>query len=130
MAKILLIDDQRDIRFVMRELLQYLGHEVIEASSAPGGLEMVESERPDLIFLDLTMPDMSGMEALALIRRQETTRHTRVLLMTGSTSIEELDQARKLGIEGIIPKPWKSAHVASQVAAAIASSRPENQALA
>jgi CheY-like chemotaxis protein len=126
MAKILLVDDERDIRFVMSELLEDMGHEVIEASSAPGGLEMLESERPDLIVLDLTMPDMSGIEALAQIRRREATRHTRVLLLTGSVSTEELDKARKLGIEGIIPKPWESADIASQVAAAMADSRAGN----
>ena len=122
MAKILLVDDQRDVRYVMSELLEDMGHEVIEATSASGGLEMLESERPDLVFLDLTMPDMSGTEALAQIRRQEATRHTRVLLLTGSTSTEELDQARELGIEGIIPKPWQSADVASQIVAAMARS--------
>lgn len=122
MVKILLVDDQPDIRFVMGEFLESLGHEVIKASSAPSGLEMLESERPDLVFLDLTMPDMSGTEALAQIRRQEATRHTRVLLLTGSTSTEELDQARELGIEGIIPKPWQSADVASQIVAAMARS--------
>ena len=122
MAKILLVDDQRDVRFVMSELLEDMGHEVIEATSASGGLEMLESERPDLVFLDLTMPGMSGIEALAQIRRQAATRHTRVLLLTGSTSIEELDKARNLGIEGIISKPWESADVASQVTAAMVKS--------
>ncbi len=122
MAKILLVDDQRDVRFVMSELLEDMGHEVVEASSAPGGLEMLESERPDLLFLDLTMPGMSGMEALARIRRQDATRHTRVVLLTGSTSAEELDKARNLGIEGIISKPWESAEVASRVATAMAKS--------
>lgn len=126
MAKILLVDDQRDVRFVMSELLEDMGHQVIEASTAPGGLEMLESERPDLIFLDLTMPDMSGLEALALIRQEETTRDTRVLLLTGSTSAEELDKAWTLGIEGIIPKPWDSANVASLVAAAMARSGAAN----
>ena len=125
MAKILLVDDQRDVRFVMSELLEDMGHEVIEASSALGGLVMLESERPDLIFLDLTMPDMSGLEALAQIRRQDATRHARVLLLTGSTSIEDLNQARDLGILGVIPKPWESADVASQVAAAMANKESE-----
>ncbi len=126
MAKILLVDDQHDVRFVMSELLEDMGHEVIEASSAPSGLEMLDSERPDLVFLDLTMPDMSGTEALAQIRRQEATRHTPVLLLTGSTSTEELDRARELGIDGIIPKPWESEDVASQVVAAMAKSWTEN----
>ena len=122
MAKILLVDDQRDIRFVMGELLESLGHEVIKASSAPSGLEMLESEHPYLVFLDLTMPDMSGTQALAQIRRQEATHRARVLLLTGSASAEELDRALELGIEGIIPKPWESADVASQIMAAMAKS--------
>lgn len=120
MAKILLVDDQRDVRFVMSELLEDMGHQVVEASSAPGGLEMLETERPDIVFLDLSMPGMGGLEALARIRRQETTRHTRVLLLTASTSVEELDKAWTLGIDGIISKPWDSADVASLVAIAMA----------
>ena len=116
LAKILLVDDQRDIRFVMGELLESLGHQVVHASSAPRGLELLETERPDLIFLDLSMPEMSGTEALARIRSRESTCDARVLLLTAAKSGEDLDDARNLGIEGIIPKPWESEDVATQVA--------------
>ena len=119
MAKILLVDDQRDIRFVMGELLESLGHQVVHASSAPSGLDLLETERPDLIFLDLSMPEMSGTEALARIRAQESTCDARVLLLTAAKSGEDLDEARNLGIEGIIPKPWESEDVATQVASAM-----------
>ena len=126
MAKILVVDDQRDIRFVMSELLDTLGHEVIEASSAPGALKMLEFERPDLVLLDLNMPGMNGAEALARIRRQEATRHTRVLILTGSTVTGDIDRARELGIAGVIPKPWQPDDVVSLVEAAIANSVDEN----
>ena len=68
-ARILVIDDEAEIRRSVRMILEYEGYEVLEASSGPEGLAMIEREPPDLVFLDIKMPGLDGLEALQRIRQ-------------------------------------------------------------
>ena len=63
-ARILVVDDEMEIRRSVRMILEYEGYDVLEASSGPEGIALVEKESPDLVFLDVKMPGMDGLEAL------------------------------------------------------------------
>lgn len=68
MVKILVIDDDDEIRLMLKEMLARAGHEVFEASSGAIGLEIVENERPDVVITDILMPEMDGVETIIHIQ--------------------------------------------------------------
>ena len=68
MTKILVIDDERSIRNSMKDILQYEGHEVVLAENGMEGLVSVKSEKPDIVFCDIKMPKMEGIEVLERIK--------------------------------------------------------------
>jgi len=67
-ARILVVDDEAEIRRSLRMILEYEGYDVQEASSGPEAIALVEREPPDLAFLDIKMPGMDGLETLEKIR--------------------------------------------------------------
>ena len=67
-SRILVIDDEAEIRRSVRMILEYDGYDVLEASSGPEGVALAEKEAPDLVFLDVKMPGMDGLEALQRIK--------------------------------------------------------------
>ena len=75
MTKILVIDDERSIRNSMKDILQYEGHEVVLAENGMEGLVSVKSEKPDIVFCDIKMPKMEGIEVLERIKEFSTGNH-------------------------------------------------------
>ena len=81
MTKILVIDDERSIRNSMKDILQYEGHEVVLAENGMEGLVSVKSEKPDIVFCDIKMPKMEGIEVLERIK--EFSADTPVIMISG-----------------------------------------------
>jgi DNA-binding NtrC family response regulator len=84
---ILLVDDDEGVRSLCREELTDQGYQVIEAENGKEGLEKVKEKHPDLVILDMVMPEMDGMEALPRILRKK--RNIPVILYTGHTGYQE-----------------------------------------
>jgi CheY-like chemotaxis protein len=106
MASILVVDDDVNNRLLLATVLQHAGHTVLEAQSGRAGVEIAVCEKPDLIVVDLSLPDISGAELIRLLRSDERTRSALIALYTAtrlSPAIEELTEL--YGIDGIIPKP-------------------------
>jgi CheY-like chemotaxis protein len=115
MARILLVDDQKDVRFVMSELLDDMGHEVVEADSAAACLNQFDDSEHDVLLLDLHMPEVSGQELLENLRRDHAQATPPVIVLTGSQSANDLRAIRELGIQGLIHKPWTPEEVEAQL---------------
>lgn len=103
--KILIVDDAVFIRKVLRGILQELGEEVVgEASSGNEALRMVKEYRPDVVTLDITLPDMSGLELLKKIK--EISSSTQVVMITAISNHEVVKEAMKVGATNYITKPF------------------------
>ena len=103
MTKILVIDDERSIRNSMKDILQYEGHEVVLAENGMEGLVSVKSEKPDIVFCDIKMPKMEGIEVLERIK--EFSADTPVIMISGHGTIETAIEAIRKGAYDFIEKP-------------------------
>lgn len=110
MAKILIIDDERGIRNTLKEILADEGHEVEVAENGKQGLEMAQAKAYDLIFSDIKMPEMDGLEFLAKLKNGENDANDAngecpVVMITGHGDVETAVQALKLGAYDFLLKP-------------------------
>ncbi len=110
MAKIIIIDDERGIRNTLREILADEGHEVDVAENGKQGLEMAQAKAYDLIFSDIKMPEMDGLEFLAKLKNDEndandTNGECPVVMISGHGDVETAVQALKAGAYDFLLKP-------------------------
>lgn len=111
MAKLLIIDDERGIRNTLREILADEGHEVDVAENGKQGLEMAQAKAYDLIFSDIKMPEMDGMEVLKALKEPtpdpslEGREDCPVVMISGHGDIETAVQALKMGAYDFLLKP-------------------------
>ncbi len=115
MSHILIVDDE----WMNRELLQaYLtlgGHTVSEANSGEKALALLDEKLPDLIMLDIRMPGMSGFEVCMQLKSNERTSSIPVLMVSALESDEDQLQAKQMGANGFITKPFNSTAILAQI---------------
>ncbi len=104
MGRILVIEDNRDLSFGLRNNLEIEGHVVELAEDGRAGLHLAEKQNPDLIILDLMLPELDGFRALEQLRQRDS--HTPVLVLTARG--EEMDKVRalRLGADDYVTKPF------------------------
>src|SRR5678815_4052134 len=112
--RILVIDDEAAIRDSLKMILEYEDYDFLGASSGPEGVSLVKRESPDLVVLDIKMPGMNGLEALAEIRKIDEA--VPVAMMSGHGTITDAMQATRLGAFDFIEKPFTSERVLVTVA--------------
>ena len=101
--RILVIDDEAGIRDSMRMILEYEGYECLLAATGPEGLQMAEREAPDLVFLDIKMPGMDGIEVLDRIRALSD--GLPVVMVSGHGTVSTAVEATRKGAFDFIEKP-------------------------
>jgi two-component system chemotaxis response regulator CheY len=108
-VKVLIVDDSSTMRkIVMRTLRQagYEGADVLEAADGVEGLSVLEKGRVDLIFSDVNMPNMNGLDFVKSLRGRDATKATPVVMVTTEGGQDAMDQAIKLGANGYVVKPF------------------------
>ena len=116
--KVLIIDDEDDVRKISHLSLGRVGGmEVIDASNSRDGLEIARREKPDLILLDVMMPDTDGPATLAALRAEPSTSSVPVIFLTAKAMTSEIERLKALGGLGVITKPFNPMKLAEQVRA-------------
>ena len=108
-SRILLVEDNETIRHAFRILLEESGYEVIEAASGEDALRCADEEQPDLILLDLGLPDVGGLEVTRRIRSSDRTREIVVIALTGRALETDEDACLAAGCTAYLSKPIDSA---------------------
>ena len=128
MAKILIVDDDDAVRTTIQLLLEGAGHSVVAASDGRKGLALFEAEPFDLLFLDIFMPGMDGIETMRLVHAQRPL--VPIIVISGNPILSEtspapdfLQMARKLGAISSLQKPFKPSELLSVVDSSLSSSR-------
>ena len=101
--KVLIVDDEKLIRWSVRRQLEEWGYAALEAESGTGALGQIRSEAPDLILLDVRLPDLSGIEVLREIKQNNLS--IPVIMITGDPQLDDIKTAIKLGALDFVKKP-------------------------
>ena len=114
---ILLIDDEETIQEVVRVGIEIeAGWQVESASSGLAGINLAQNLQPDVILLDVMMPDMDGIDTLSQLKNNDKTSTIPVIFLTAKAQAEEKNQFQNLGVVDVITKPFNSMTLASQIA--------------
>ena len=106
MKSILLADDEESLRMLIHATLDDPGYLIVEASDGDEALAMARAHRPDLIVLDWMMPGKTGVEVTALLRAEEATSHTPIILLTAKSQQQDIDAALETGVTSYVVKPF------------------------
>ncbi|MDR2503870.1 MAG: sigma-54-dependent Fis family transcriptional regulator, partial [Deltaproteobacteria bacterium] len=128
-ANILIVDDEETIRFSLRGILEDEGYAVLEAPSGEEGLELIRHNEIDLVFLDIWLPGLDGLQVLERIR--DDYPHMPVLMISGHATIDHAVSALKKGAYDFIEKPLslEKTLIAASKAMEFKALQRENQAL-
>ncbi len=113
MAKILIVDDEESFRIVVRMLLEKEKHDILDAASGMEALEVIEEEKPELVLLDVMMPDMTGMQVLEKLKK--THPEIDVIMITAYGSLERAVEALRLGAYDFIQKPMDNEELLASI---------------
>jgi DNA-binding response OmpR family regulator len=115
MAKVLIADDQPTMRQLVRLTLESGHFEILEAPDGDAALEIARAERPDLLFLDWTMPGMAGVEVCRALRDDPATADMRIVMLTARSQDSDRALAEEMGADDYITKPFSPIQLLEKV---------------
>jgi len=120
MAKIVIAEDEPDIRELIAFTLRFAGHEVIPGANGEEGYQLVKREHPDLAMFDVRMPKMTGYEACEKIKADPEIASTPVVFLSAKGQESEIQQGLSVGAEEYLLKPFAPDQLAAKVKAILA----------
>jgi two-component system, cell cycle response regulator DivK len=117
---ILIVEDNEQNRKLARDLLQVHGYRTIEAETGEDGVALTAARAPDLVVMDIHLPGMSGIEAIAKLRAAPATRAVPVIAFTASVMAQDRSQIIAAGFDAFVAKPINLEAFLGAVAAALA----------
>jgi two-component system phosphate regulon response regulator PhoB len=126
MAQILVIEDERDIQEILDFNLRKAGHKVFLASTGRDGLRLARERHPDVVLLDLMLPDLPGTEVCKALKQDPSTRDLQVMMLTAKG--EEIDRVIgfELGADDYVVKPFSVRELLLRIQAILRRTSPEN----
>jgi len=115
MARVLVIDDEPDVRWLIRMSLERAGHEVIDAEDGLRGIALAMKQRPEIIVLDLMMPVMDGYGVLAELAKDPRTAEVPVVVLSARAIPDEAERAVGAGASRFLEKPFDPDLLASEL---------------
>jgi CheY-like chemotaxis protein len=117
MKKILIVDDQAKIRELVHVTVRIGNYEIYEAASGDEALQVAYEQQPDLIFLDVMMPNSSldGFEVCEILKKDERTKDCHILMLTALDGDEDLNRGYEVGANGYFTKPFSPLELMNKV---------------
>lgn len=112
---ILIIDDDKWIQKLARNLLEKYGFTIIEALTPHHGLELIINDKPMIVLLDLSLPNVDGNSLLYLIKNMSITKDTIVIILSAHTTKDNISIAHSLGANGFIAKPFEESTLIQKI---------------
>ncbi|WP_256644977.1 response regulator [Thermomonas paludicola] len=115
MARILIVDDSPSQLMSIRRIVEKLGHDALTAEDGAAGVEAAKREIPDLILMDVVMPNLNGFQATRSITREPTTKHIPVILVTTKDQDTDRVWGMRQGAKAYITKPFSEPELAELI---------------
>jgi len=115
--RVLLVEDEANIALALQFLMQREGYEVTHIDNGRAALEVIPEMRPDLVLLDVTLPEVSGYEICQRVKSDASLCGIRILVLTARGTEVEKRKALALGADGFMSKPFETTELATAVAA-------------
>jgi twitching motility two-component system response regulator PilH len=115
MARILIVDDSPSQLMGIRRIVEKLGHEALTAEDGAAGVEAAKRELPDLILMDVVMPNLNGFQATRSITREPSTKHIPIVLVTTKDQDTDRVWGMRQGAKAYITKPFSETELADIV---------------
>ena len=119
MSKILVADDEPDMRSLLSDLLEEAGHDVTEAENGQLAYQQIKRETPDVVLMDVLMPMMNGIQVLQRLREEPGTRNLPVILLTAFSLADEESEILESPNTYHVTKPWRRGVVESAINSAL-----------
>ena len=113
--RILVAEDERDIRSMIKFVLERNGYEVIEAANGVEALELAKNKSPDAVLLDVMMPEMDGYQVCLNLRSNPDTQNIPVVFLSAKGQVYEIDKGLKSGAIAYIVKPFAPKELVAQL---------------
>lgn len=113
--RVLVVDDNGNNLMLEKDLLEVAGFEVFEAEDACSGIEIAKKEKPDIIIMDVRLPDMLGTEAARILRQDRDTNHIPIVFVTASVMAQGREAVTDIADSGFIGKPINTRTFAKEI---------------
>ena len=117
--RILVVDDDKEIVRIVRAYLEKAGYSVLTANDGETALHIIRSDRPDLVVLDLMMPNRDGWSVARLVRADEAIAKTPIVMLTARVETDDKNLGLDIGADDYIPKPFNPNEVVARVCAVL-----------
>lgn len=114
-SKVLIVDDEPNILMSLEFLLKKNGYHVFIARDGKEALDIVNEELPDIVLLDVMMPKVDGYEVCQVIKKNQQTRHIKVVFLSAKAKQEDIDKGYEVGADLYVTKPFSTRSLISQV---------------
>jgi CheY-like chemotaxis protein len=113
--KVLLVEDNEDNRIIYATALRYAGYEVIEAITGVEGVRQTREAQPDIVLMDISIPELDGWEATSILKADPTTRHIPIIAVTAHALPGDEERSLAVGCDGYLAKPIPPAALIAEV---------------
>ena len=113
--RILLIDDHQTVFRLLEAIVRIKGYKLLYAESGQQGIVMARQEQPDLILLDVMMPDIDGFKVCQYLKENDGTKEIPIMFLTARGAEDDLEMGRKAGADGFMTKPFQTIEVLKQI---------------
>ncbi len=127
MAKILVVEDEPSLQKLLEYQLKRIGHEIRMAPDGQQALEMVKSDRPDLVLLDVMLPVMDGFQVLKHLQDDKTTNNIPVIMLSAKGQQHDIAAGIEKGVFDYITKPFNIPNLAERIEKALASTKIDGE---
>jgi len=112
---ILLVEDNEDNRIIYATALRYAGYEVYEAITGTEGVQQARSQRPDLVLMDISVPELDGWEATAILKADPATKHIPIIAVTAHALPGDEERSLEAGCDAYLAKPIPPATLIAEI---------------